>query len=82
MEGMKVESTLWDPSEMKLKTFGAKPGEEGLGYRFIKRKKEKTPEEILYIKKMKERMKNEGLKLDKGGIASISQLTRPIQNFY
>ena len=78
MEGMKVESTLWDPSANKLKTFGAKPGEEGLGYRFIKRKPRKTQEEILYIKKMKDRMKEEGLKLNTGGLVGISHLTRPI----
>ena len=78
MEGMKVESTLWDPSEMKLKTFGAQPGEEGLKYRFIKRKPRKTQEEILYIKKMKDRMKEEGLKLNTGGLVGISHLTRPI----
>ena len=76
MEGMKVESTLWDPSEMKLKTFGAQPGEEGLKYRFIKRKPRKTQEEILYIKKMKDRMKEEGLKLNIGGLVGISHLTR------
>ena len=78
MEGMKVESTLWDPSANKLKTFGAQPGEEGLKYRFIKRKPRKTTEEVLYIKKMKERMKEEGLKLNTGGLVGISQLTRPI----
>jgi len=78
MEGMKVESTLWDPSANKLKTFGAQPGEEGLKYRFIKRKPRKTTEEVLYIKKMKERMKEEGLKLNTGGIVGISHLTRPI----
>ena len=78
MEGMKVESTLWDPSANKLKTFGAQPGEEGLKYRFIKRKPRKTTEEVLYIKKMKERMKEEGLKLNTGGIVGISQLTRTL----
>ena len=78
MKNFKVESTLFNPETGKLEKFGDQPGAAGLAYRFIKRKKEKTPEDWLYIKEMKDRMKNEGLKLNNGGIVSINQLVRPL----
>ena len=78
MKNFKVESTLFNPETGKLEKFGDQPGAAGLAYRFIKRKKEKTPEDWLYIKEMKDRMKNEGLKLNNGGIISINQLVRPL----
>ena len=65
MENFRAESTLWDPSDMKLKTFGKKP----------------TTEELLErieIRDVRERLQEGATSLNQGGLVGISHLTRPI----
>ena len=65
MENFRAESTLWDPSDMKLKTFGKKP----------------TTEELLErieIRDIREKLKEGATSLNQGGLVGISHLTRPI----
>ena len=65
MEHFGAESTLWDPSDMKLKTFGRKI----------------TPEEIIErveIRDVRERLQEGATSLNQGGLVGINHLTRPI----
>ena len=62
MENLRVESVLWDPSKMKLRTFGMRPTEKELIERAAKRTQRALKKRGLYS----------------GGIVGINQLVRPI----
>ena len=62
MTDMRVESVLWDPIKEKLRTFGLRPSDL----------------DIVKTKRGLELAEQIPRKYNQGGIASISQLTRPI----
>ena len=63
MENLRVESVLWDPNKMKLRTFGMRPTEEELIERAAKRTQRALKKRGLY---------------NNGGMININQLTRPL----